>query len=35
MFKFIFDEKEYTLNDENFDELINDDEKPVKNIDNY
>ncbi len=33
MFKFIFDEKEYVLNDENFDELINDDEKPVKNID--
>ena len=33
MFKFTFDEKEYILNDENFDELINDDEKPVKNID--
>ena len=28
-----FDEKEYILDDENFDELINDDEKPVKNID--
>ena len=33
MFKFTFDEKEYILNDENFDELINDDEKPVKDID--
>lgn len=33
MFKFIFDEKEYILEDENFDELINDDERPVKNID--
>ena len=33
MFKFTFDEKEYILDDENFDELINDDEKPVKNID--
>lgn len=32
MFKFNFDEKEYILSDENFDELINDDEKPVKNI---
>ena len=33
MFKFTFDEKEYILNDENFDTLINDDEKPVKDID--
>ena len=32
MFKFTFDEKEYILNDDNFDELINDDEKPVENI---
>ena len=32
MFKFIFDEKEYILNDNNFDELINDEEKPVFNI---
>ena len=35
MFKFTFDEKEYILNDENFDDLINDDEKPVKDIDNH
>lgn len=33
MFKFKYDEKEYILNDENFDELINDDDKPVKDID--
>lgn len=33
MFKFNYDEKEYILNDENFDELINDDDKPVKDID--
>ncbi|MCC3862958.1 DUF3785 domain-containing protein [Terrisporobacter petrolearius] len=33
MFKFDYDEKEYILNDENFDELINDDDKPVKDID--
>ncbi len=32
MFKFTFDEKEYILNDNNFDELINDEEKPVFNI---
>ncbi len=32
MFKFTFDEKEYILNDNNFDELINDEEKPVSNI---
>ena len=35
MFKFTFDEKEYILDDENFDELINDDEKPVKNEFSY
>lgn len=34
MFKFTFDEKEYILDDGNFDELINDDEKPIKNINN-
>ncbi|HBI91403.1 MAG TPA: DUF3785 domain-containing protein [Terrisporobacter glycolicus] len=33
MFKFNYDEKEYILSDENFDELINDDDKPVKDID--
>ena len=33
MFKFNYDEKEYILDDENFDELINDDDKPVKDID--
>lgn len=33
MFKFNYDEKEYILNDENFDELINDDDKPIKGID--
>ena len=33
MFKFNFEEKEYILNDENFDELVNDEEKPVENID--
>lgn len=32
MFKFTFDEKEYILNDENFDLLINDEEKPVEDI---
>ncbi|MCC3869901.1 DUF3785 family protein [Terrisporobacter mayombei] len=32
MFKFTYDEKEYILNDENFDELINDDDKPVEGI---
>jgi len=32
MFKFNYDEKEYILDDENFDELINDDDKPVKDI---
>lgn len=32
MFKFTFDEKEYILNDNNFDVLINDEEKPVSNI---
>ena len=30
MFKFTFDEKEYILNDNNFDELINDEEKPYQ-----
>ena len=30
MFKFTFDEKKYILDDENFDELFNDDEEPVK-----
>ena len=33
MYKFTFDEKEYILDKNNFDELINDEEKPVKNID--
>ena len=33
MFKFNYDEKEYILDDQNFDELINDDDKPVKDID--
>ena len=33
MFKFTFNQREYILNDENFDGLINDDEKPVENID--
>lgn len=33
MFKFVFNEKEYILDNEHFDELINDDEKPVQNID--
>lgn len=33
MFKFKYDEKEYILDDQNFDELINDDDKPVKDID--
>ncbi|MDU4860477.1 MAG: DUF3785 family protein [Terrisporobacter othiniensis] len=32
MFKFKYDEKEYILDDQNFDELINDDDKPVKDI---
>ena len=32
MFKFNFDEKEYILDDEHFDGLINDDEKPVRDI---
>ena len=32
-FTFKYYEKEYILNDENFDTLINDDEKPVKDID--
>ncbi len=32
MFKYKFDEQEYLLDDMNFDELVNDEEKPVKNI---
>lgn len=33
MFKFTFEEKEYILSDENFDGLVNDEEKPIANID--
>lgn len=32
MYKFYYDNEEYILNKENFDELINDEEKPVKDI---
>ena len=31
-YKFTYDEKEYILNNDNCSGLINDEEKPVKNI---
>ncbi|MEG1408547.1 MAG: DUF3785 family protein [Terrisporobacter sp.] len=33
MYKFKFDQQEYILDKDNFDELINDEEKPVKDVD--
>lgn len=32
-YKFVFDEKEYILNEENLDYFVNDEEKPVENLD--
>ena len=32
-FKFIFDDKEYILNEDNLDYFVNDEENPIKDID--
>ena len=32
-FKFTFDDKEYILNEDNFEYFVNDEENPIKDID--